>query len=223
MFESTVTMVAAGVAGLTTVYWVCLILGGGLLLISSIVGSGADTDIGGDASFDADINVDANVGAPGDFGGVGHPHHAGPSSLSSWLSMQFAVFFLAMFGLTGVAMTHLTDTAPGVTAACAVAGGMIVGQAAHQILRRLRLSSGDSTPQPADYVNKPARVTIPMSHQDKGEVVLRIGAGDRHIPAVAQRPEASFAIGDDVAVVRYDDGVAQVISKEEYEFLTLTT
>ena len=96
MLDTTMTIPAISVPELTTVYWVCLIVGGGLLLISSIAGTDAD------AGFDADVDVDVDVDAGVDAG------HAHASALASWFSIQFIVFFMAMFGLVGVTLTHLT-------------------------------------------------------------------------------------------------------------------
>lgn len=230
MFETTVMLLAAGGTGLVTVYWICLIVGGGLLLISCVMGSHghADTgvDFGPDASFHADVGVDAHADLATDAhagGEVGHDvstDHHGAGSLTTWFSIQFAVFFMAVFGLIGVVLTHLTETGRGVTAGVAVGGGMIVGQGVHQLLRKLRRSSGDSSPQPKDYVNKLARVTIAITPPNKGEIVLRVGRADRYVPAVAKRGDASFGVTEEVAVVGYNGGVAEVISREEYDFVT---
>ncbi len=92
MLDVTFTSPAVILPELTTAYWVALILGGGLLLISTLAGGDADVDI--DMDLDVDVDID-----------TGHAHAA---SLATWFSMQFAVFFLAMFGLVGVTMTHLT-------------------------------------------------------------------------------------------------------------------
>lgn len=212
---------------LTTVYWACLIVGGGLLLISSLAGGHGDADLGGhfdgdlgDISLDAHVDVGADFHAPADVAGDVHLDHAGATSLASWFSVQFVVYFMAMFGLIGVTLTHLTDTGGGVTVAAATLGGLLVGQGVHQLLRKLRRTSGNSTTQLADYLNKIARVTIDMSHQSTGEVALNVGSNERFLPAVSKREDVKFSRGDAVAVVEYQGGVAQVISREEFEFLT---
>ncbi len=221
---------------LTTAYWACLIVGGGLLLISSLAGGHGDADLGGhfdgdigDISLDAHVDVgadfhapadlSADIDAPADVSGDIHADHAGATSLTSWFSVQFVVYFLAMFGLIGVTLTHLTDAGGGVTVAVATLGGLLVGQGVHQLLRKLRRTSGNSTTHLADYLNKVARVTIDMSHQDTGEVALHVGSNERFLPAVSKREDAKFSRGDAVAVVEYQGGVAQVVSREEFEFL----
>lgn len=223
-----ILMTLAEIAALlTTVYWACLIVGGGLLLISSLAGGHGDADLGGhfdgdlgDISLDAHVDVGADFHAPADVAGDVHLDHAGATSLASWFSVQFVVYFMAMFGLIGVTLTHLTDTGGGVTVAAATLGGLLVGQGVHQLLRKLRRTSGNSTTQLADYLNKIARVTIDMSHQSTGEVALNVGSNERFLPAVSKREDVKFSRGDAVAVVEYQGGVAQVISREEFEFLT---
>ncbi len=220
---------------LTTIYWICLIVGGGLLLVSSVAGGHADADfgshLGGDVSFDGHVGADfhapgdltADVHLPGDVSGDIHAHHPGATSLATWFSIQFLVFFMAMFGLIGATFTHLTDMGTIATLGVAVAGGVIVGQSVHQLLRKLRRSSGNSTTQLADYINRTARVTIDMTHHNTGEVALHVGATERFVPAVSKREDAMFSRGDAVAVVEYQGGVAQVVSQEEFEFLTHKT
>ena len=235
MSDSMMMNLAEFVPPLTTVYWICLIVGGGLLLISTVAGGHGDADVGGDFGGDVgDVSLDALVGADfhgpgdlpadlhamGDISGDVHADHAGATSPASWFSIQFVVYFMAMFGVIGVSLTHLADTGAGVTLALASAGGMIVGQSVHQLLRKLRRSSGNSTTQLADYVNKIARVTIDMSHQNTGEVALHMGNAERFLPAVSKRDDAKFSRGDAVAVVEYQGGVAQVVSREEFEFLS---
>ena len=134
--------------------------------------------------------------------------------------MQFVVYFMAMFGLIGATFTHLTDTGAGVTLAVAAAGGIIAGQGVHQLLRKLRRTSGNSTTQLTDYVNKTARVTIDMTHQNTGEVALQVRGTERFLPAVSKREDAEFLRGDTVTVVEYQGGMARVVSREEFEFLS---
>lgn len=203
MFDAALTTLAVSLPELTTLYWVCLIVGGGLIVISSVAGGDAD------AGFDADLDVDLDV----DTG------HAYASALTSWFSIQFVVFFLAMFGVVGVTMTHLTQRTSGVVLTLAISAGLLVGQGVHQLLRKLRRSSGDSTPKVDDYINKLARVTITVANEKKGEIALRVGRSDRFIAALARHSDDTFSPDQQVGVVAYRDGVAEVVSREEFEFL----
>jgi hypothetical protein len=211
------------IAVLTTVYWACLVVGGGLMLLSMLGGDsdaevGVDTDI--DIDFDADVGFDADVDLDADFDvdGVDVSHaQAGAAALSTWFSMRFIVFFVAIFGAVGVILRHLTDLQTGLTFAVALVGGLIVGQVAHQTFRIIRSTSGDSTPRPQDYVNRLARVTIAITPPKKGEVTLQVRSARRFVPAVASGEPQGFNTGDEVVVVGYRAGVAQVISREEFE------
>lgn len=207
MSDYTTLIPALAWPALTTVYWVFLIVGGGLMVMSLM---------GGDADADLDVDLDVDVSLDGD----AHAGHVDVGSLATWFSMQFVVFFCAMFGLIGVTMTSLSDQESNMVLALATGGGLAVGQVAHQTLRYLRSTSGSSTPQPRDYINKTARVTIAVGPKKKGEVALRVGRSERYIAALSKRPDANFKPGDKVAVVAYHGGVAEIVSQEEHEFMT---
>jgi hypothetical protein len=87
----------------------------------------------------------------------------------------------------------------------------------HQLLRALQRHAGNSTPQPQDYVNRLGRVTIGINGGAAGEVALQVRGGERYVPAVASGADARFAVGDEVVVVAYRSGVAEVVSRPEYE------
>ena len=236
MIETAYTNVGIIASGLLTAYWTCLVVGGGLLLISTVLGShGADTDVDADfgADLDADLSLDAEVSVDADVGvdidaapdaNVETAHadaiaHGGALSLASWFSIHFVVYFTAVFGMVGVTLTHLTATSPAIVAVASVLGGLVIGQGVHQLMRYLRRTSGNSVVSASDYENRPARVTIAMAQGRKGEVAVRVGRGARYVPAVAKHKEEAFAAGDKVAVVAYQAGVAEVISRKEFEFM----
>jgi len=211
-------------------YWIGLIVGGGLLLISAFAGHGSHADASSDVSFDGHVDVDVHGDMPADIhvetdasldhAGDVHLEHAHASALASWFSIRFMIFFAAVFGLVGVVLTYLGNTGEGVTLGAALAGGLIVGQGVHQLFRQLRRSSGDSTPRARDYKDRPARVTVTITYPHQGEVALQVGRGERFVPAVAQRPDTTFNVGQEVVVVDYRGGIAEVVSREEHEFLT---
>lgn len=215
MFLSVEFLAAAWMA-METLYWICLIFGGGLIAVSSLSGGDADADVDVDVDADFDMDVDADLDAEVDHGGG----FASAGALASWFSIRFVVYFMAMFGLVGVTLTWLTDHSAPVIGLASLVAGVLVGQAVHQVIRSIRRSSGDSTPQTRDYINKIARVTIAVSRTGKGEVAVRVGRCDRYIAALAKHADAKFERGEEVAVVAYHGGVADVVSKEEFEFLT---
>ncbi|MBK9121405.1 MAG: hypothetical protein IPM18_17640 [Phycisphaerales bacterium] len=195
---------SAGAAGiLLGLYWFGLIVGGGLLLLS--VFSGGDHDLG----------VDSDV-AVGDFD-ISHTHGLSHTvaALSTWFSLNFVVFSAALFGAFGLVLSYLSTLSPWLAFGVALGGGLLLGQGAHQLMRLVRRTSGDSATQPQDYVHKLARVTIAIAPHGKGEVALQVRGGERYVPALSDAGNG-FAAGDEVVVVGYRAGIAYVVSRTEY-------
>lgn len=211
---------------LSSVYVVCLIVGGGLIVVSTVFGGHADADvdveIGGAtvADIGVDVDMDADVGVGADAAHGAHVHAPSGLSLASWFSIHFVVYFLAVFGLVGTTMTRLASAASTTTLLWSLIGGLGVGQAVHQLLRYLRRTSGNSASNVADYLNQPARVTIKIAPPQKGEVSVSVRGRTRFVPAVARRDDDLFESGDPVVVVAYRSGTAEVVSRKEYEFVT---
>ncbi len=219
VYEAWIHAQAGVVSGLVSAYWICLIVGGGLLVISVFIGGDADGDIGGDV--DVDVDVEANFDIDTDAGvetGLETQHH-GAGDLTTWFSTRFLVYFAAMFGVIGVALTHMSTVGPWWTLAWSVAGGLVSGQGVHQLLRTLKKNSGDSKPRRADYMNKSARVTMAITPPKMGEVAIQVGRAQRYIASKSKRADTSFKVGDTVAVVDYQNGICEVVSKEEYDFI----
>jgi membrane protein implicated in regulation of membrane protease activity len=222
MLEAAVLLTTTATT-LTGLYWGALILGGGLLLVSVLGGLGhhqADVDAGGNAGLEAHTDFDgASAGhADADAGPLSHHEavpdsahaaHDGVAAMSTWFSLRFAVFFLAMYGATGVILTYLSGASTWMVFSLALVIGLAVGQGAHQTFQFIRRTSGDSTPRALDYVNRLGRVTIAVSPPEKGEVALEVRGTERFVPAVAAE-RTGFDVGDEVVVVDYRDGVAHV-------------
>lgn len=213
MTESTLLGLILASTTLTTVYWVCLIVGGGLVVFSMFGGESGDADVDLDADFDFDAD-----GGLGDLAADPDAGQAvGAASLSSWFSMRFVVFFVAVFGAIGVVFTHMLGSGPWTTLIAAAIAGLLMGQFAHHIFQCIKRSGGNSATRPQDYVRKLARVTVRIADQRKGEVALQVRNMERFVPAVARGNVTEFGVGDEVVVVGYRGGVAQVISAEEFE------
>lgn len=237
MYNEILPALLLGYAALTTAYWICLIVGGGLLLFS-VLGAfehSPDVDVQADVDFDADMGFDvdahealhaadgADIAHAADAAEAAHAAdaaHAGHdlgTALSTWFSARFMVFFLAVFGAFGVVLTHLTEAGIWLVLGLALIGGVIVGQCAHHLFRLIRRTSADSAPRPQDYVDKLARVTIGFTDADKGEIAIQVRNAERFVPAVARGSVRDFKVGDQVVVVGYRAGVAQVVSRDEFE------
>lgn len=205
----TLTLLAAfDLAWANTAYWTCLVLGGGFVVISLLGMLGGDAH-GGD--------LDAQH--------LPHDAHVDPAALKSlhgtlsqWLSVRFIVYFMACFGATGVIAGNLGDLAPLPVLLLSLGCGVLVGQIVHQAVAYLRRSSGDSTPQPQDYVGRLARVTIPIESALKGEIALQVRETHRRLPAVAVEQPGNFSVGDEVVVVAYRGGIAEVTTRDKAAF-----
>ena len=202
------------------IYVIALIVGGGLLLLSLFLGGHGNADVHADLS--GDLGMGAHV--PGDFhhgADIGHHTSGGHGlSLASWFSLQFAVYFLAMFGLIGTTMTFIAKVGPEVVLTSAVVGGLLVGQLVHQALRALKRSGVGSDLTAEDFLKRPARVTIAIEPPRRGEIAVPSRSGERFLAAVSRRGDDRFKVGDRVVVVGLSNGVAEVLSKEEYAFVS---
>ena len=163
---------------------------------------------------------------PGELGGgggseaaVGHAA-SGPLALANWCSVKCGVYFAAMFGGVGLTLDKLTDMTPFSVLVYALIGGFIIGQGAHQFLRLIRKTSGNSQVSVRDFINRTGRVTIRVQPPKRGEVAVHIGDRERFVPAVSRRPDDEFKVGDKVVIVGFNAGTAEVISKREHEFTT---
>ncbi|NOT00109.1 MAG: hypothetical protein HOP29_05735 [Phycisphaerales bacterium] len=207
------------------VYIVCLIVGGGLLVIGTMFGGDADADVGGDVEISGGGHVDAggadvSTHAPA-HGDVAHHHvHGRALSLSNWFSIQFLVYFAAMFGLVGTTLTYASSATPAWVLGWSAVGGVIMGQCAHQLIRYLRRSSSDSSVSNADFERRVGRVTVAFGKMRRGEIVVEVKGRRHYVPAVAKRDDDTYAVGDSVGVVAFNGGTAQVVSKKEFEFVT---
>ncbi len=224
----------AGLEAITPVYIVCMIVGGGLLLVSTVLGghadgadfhvdAGVDTDVDFHVDMDVDPGVDVDVSGSHDFEfDAQHELFDGHDSvfaLSNWFSIRFLIYFVATFGLIGTVLTYMTDTGAAIVLVVSVVGGLIAGQGVHQVLRILRENSGNSVTRVEDYINVSGRVTVSINPPACGEVSVSVGGTERYVPAFAKRKDDKFSIGDQVTVVGFSNGVAEVVSREEYEFI----
>jgi len=225
--------VLAALPSLAGIYVVCLVVGGGLLLVSTALGGhGADVDADGvagvDLHMDADaggLDVDADglhadgVDAHADDLSAGHADTDSAMSLATWFSLRFVIYFIAVFGLIGTVLTYMSGMQNAAILAWAVVAGLVVGQTFHQTLRYLTRTSGDSSVQISDYLHKPARVTIAIVPPSRGEVAVRVQDRERFVPAVAKHENERFDIGQTVVIASFIAGTADVISQKEDEFM----
>lgn len=222
-----VGLLAAGIGGLSAVYVICLIIGGGLLVVSLLFGGDSDAGVDADGAAGVDVDGDLDVDVAADAGPDldvdtsvhgGHVAHDS-ASLASWLSVRFLIYFAATFGLVGTVLTYTTNSRPLMVLLVAFGAGLVIGQAVQQTVRYVQRTSGDSSTSSSDYVNRTGRVTIAIRPGQPGEVACDVRGGERFLPAYARRAEDTFAVGEIVGVVAFANGTAEVVSKKEFEFL----
>lgn len=236
-----------GLTALPAAYIVCLIVGGGLLLVSVLAGGGSDhsssADLAGDVGDGGvDLAPDSGMDTAHDFGGDNDlgtadaadavDSHAGGSpaaashahssafSLTSWFSIQFVVYALAVFGLIGTTLTYVTTVQPYTVFCIAAGAGLLLGQGVHQAMRALKRTSSGSEISSEEFVNQPARVSVAIDPGRRGEVVVALRGGERFVAAVARRSDDRFRSGERVVVVGFRAGVAIVTSCQEFEFVS---
>lgn len=217
-------------------YWFALIVGGGMIVLSTLSGgaahgstleggfggdalhaAGADADLGGvlggDPGGDVPVDAGGDLATGGD--AATHAHGPGALALSKWLSLNFVIYTLAVFGAVGLVLSYVAGLSAAAGLPYAVVCGAAAGQGVHQALRRLRATAGNSSTLPQDYVNRIGRVTIAIQHPDPGELVLNVRGTARYVPATAARAGGRYAVGEEVVVRAYRAGLAEVAGTNE--------
>ena len=173
-----------------SVYLLCLIVGGGLLLFSLV---------GGVDGADADADVDA--GADGDWGGM-----------REFLSIRALFYFLAGFGATGTLLERFTTTPSTNAFFFALLIGALAAAAVGAVYGWLRASESGVVSLDNDYlIGLPARVILPVVHGHRGKV--RLLSRGREIELLARLhgvEDADCMRGDTVVIVEVDGDTALV-------------
>lgn len=177
------------------IYLFCLVLGGGFLLVS-LLGAGD----GGELDMDVDVDVDVDVDAGGDT----------DTAAAKIFSFRTLVYALFGFGATGSALTALGYGSL-FTAGLAVVGGLLSGALVGALFNYLGRTSSGAAPSDADLIGLTGRVTLPLSRDVPGTVVVEQGGRRISLRALPHGSE-----GDDpeswvaVVVVEVDKGLVRV-------------
>lgn len=185
------------------VYVACAIIGW-VLVVFQLAGG----DTASDVDADADLGGDGPVG-PGGIDGAGTEPVPG-SVLLQFIRFSSLVFFLALFGTTGLVIGLLGVGAVG-TLAIATAVGLLAGgvnSAAYALLRKGEASSGL---RDSDLVGRRGRVEVPLTAGQPGRVMVDIGGRPMRLPARPHPAEdREFDVGAEVLVIAYEKGTAYV-------------
>jgi len=207
---------------LLPIYVFALVVGGILLGASIFIGGGDDGDAAGDQGAGFDAEGDADFDPDGDAGKDLGPSPSGDAGgavtffLWSLGSLRFWTFFLAFFGLTGLALDGLGLVAPGIVGPILSVGmGLVVGLGAMAALRALSGDRATSHASSRDYVGKSARVLLPVrGGGGVGKVRVRVAGTEVDLLATTDDPrgfdarEEALVIqveGTRVRIARMDD------------------
>lgn len=185
-----------------TVYLACLLFGG-VLLLFSMFGGDAETGDVADADIDLDADLDTEM------------HGEGWHAAAQFLSFRNIVFFLAFFGLTGTVLSWLAI--PGaVTFGVSLAMGLFTATLSHRFFKYLKQSESGAGQELRELEGMAAKVIVGPAKGRRGKIM--IAAGDRQLQLLAEvADEASrevFSSGEQVFILRVDDGVAYVVEKD---------
>lgn len=170
-----------------------LVLGGVLLGASLLVGDGhGDADVHGQFHVSGD-SVDAIVG--------------------TLRSMRFWTFFLAFFGLTGIALKTLgiveSDLISGLVA---TAMGATIGYGATWAFRVLDRRESNSVASEDDLVGKSGRILVAVGPGTLGKI--RVQAKGSTVDLLAKSDDESFGLEDEATIIEMDDMIARIARVE---------
>ncbi|WP_165953249.1 NfeD family protein [Deinococcus sp. S9] len=175
------------------IYLLCLIVGGGLLVLSLLGGHHGDLSGHGlDHGMDTD--------------------HPDAGDLASWFSLRALVSFAAFFGLAGVMGGLAGLSGPG-RLVVALVTGLAVG-ALTAFAFRLARSRGEVGAAAGRLVGRTGKVLVPPAPGRPGKVVLTVAGQIEHLLARSDDP---LSAGDAVIVIGTKDGVLDVKAWEGRE------
>ena len=191
---------------MTTLYLICLLVGGFFVLLSLFGGGDSDVDA------DLDVEVDADADFAGD---AGADVAAASTDLVDLFSIRALFLFAAFFGLTGLALS-LAGTGEPFTLILAALVGILVGLGGNYLIKRVgyeQISSGVSM---SELKGMTGKVLVPFKGESRGKIRLTARGQSLHLVARAFENQTidAFNPGDDVVVIRVDGSVVEVVKPE---------
>lgn len=193
-------------------YVFCLVLGGGLLLLSLASGDTTDLDVDMDMGLDAGVDVDMDADLDPDAGSGG--------AAQKIFSFRGLIYALFGFGLTGTILTSLDlPTLP--TAGASAVAGFLSSILVTGVFNYLRTTDSGYLLGDETFAGAQGRVILPMSTDSAGAVVVVRSGREIRLRAL---PHASGA-GDPgtwtrVMVIEMEpNGVARVAPLEDRQLL----
>jgi len=188
----------------------CLIVGGGLVLISFFSDTDHDADVDVDMDVDMDVDVDVDLDADHDVE-VASSIDGADALWLPVLSLRFWIFFAAFFGLTGTILHLLDQLSWQATLGTSVGFGVGSGWLVSTIVRKLRSAKVDSNIDPhRDYVGSVGEVILAIEPGDPGLVRLRVKGVDVDVNAITEGA-STLERGTLVKVLRYSQSTLCVV------------
>lgn len=207
---------------LVYLYLFALIVGGVLLGASILLGGDHDSDA--DAEGDLHAGVDVDLDADADVEGghdLAHDHDPGVGGhggadffLWSFRSIRFWTFFLAFFGLTGLALTWLgLVDSQWLGLGLAVGTGALTGLGAAAVLRSLGTDETANVASSADYIGRTGKVVLPVRRGGVGKV--RVQLRGTTVDVLATTDEEEFSPRDEAMIIEMDESGRARIARVE--------
>lgn len=189
----------------------CLIVGGGLVLISFFSDTDHDADVDMDLDVDMDVDMDMDMDADHDVGDIAHSIDGADALWLPLLSLRFWIFFAAFFGLTGTILHLLDQSSWQLTLGTSLGFGVGAGWLVSTIVRKLRNAKVDSNIDPMrDYVGTTGEVVLAIEPGEPGLVRLKVKGVDVDLTAITEGG-ATLAVGASVKVLRYSQSTVCVV------------
>ncbi len=208
---------------MSTLYLVCLIIGGSFTALSILAGL-VDTDFDAhNPDFDSHWEADPQVGDSARDGAEDRRLAVKPRRPSfglPLLNLRFWTFGGCFFGLTGFLLLNLEPSLPqALIAILALGVGAVCGAGLVWAMRALQRCQADSLVRTHDVVGLGGTVEIPFDASRRGKV--RLSVKGSIIDFVAYTEEArSFAKGDRIFVVSVEAQKVWVVSEHSWRTIT---
>jgi hypothetical protein len=191
-----------------TLYWLCVILGGGCVLLSAIGGTDG-------IEFDMNGSLDAEFMDPGESEFSRQRSLWRKLPLVGYLkSLKFWTFGSGFFGLTGLLLstTH-PSLADVLVFAIALLVGSSIGFLAAAVLQTLRRQRVNSLIQPQDWVGAKGTVELPFDAQSRGKVRLQLKGSLVDVIAFTHDTKP-LNLGESIVVIGSENNRVWVVSDE---------
>jgi membrane protein implicated in regulation of membrane protease activity len=208
-----------------TLYIVCAVLGGGLMLVSALGGMfhgdlsldhGPDFDAGHQIDFSHDIattatDVDHHLELP-------HAIDVGWTNSDFWLafvSMRFVTYFTGIFGITGTVLSLVTDMSGLTVALVSLLFGFVLGYGGSLLFRHLKSEGETSGVTAHDYIGALGRTLVGIKGSQPGKVRVSI-KGDTIDMIALSEGEKEIGMGEEIVVVGLEGDRVRVAPKGDY-------